>query len=359
MIRIRPEVAALRPYSAGKTAAAVAEDVGLEPEDIIKLASNESAEGPFPGVPGVVALAITEANRYPDNAIRELSPRLAAQLELEPENLWFGAGSSANLREIALAIGGPDTSAVFPDPSFVIYQAATQLAGAVSKPVPLDSDHRVDLDGLLGAIDETTTVVYLCSPNNPTGTVTRASETRMFLDAVPSGVLVVVDEAYGEYVTDPAWESMITEAVQRPNVVVTRTFSKIYALASLRVGYAVGMAATLTELRKAQAPFTVTTVAQVAACESLRQPDVLADRRATNAAVRHALESGLADRSVVHVPSQANFVYLPSKQSADWFEGLQAKGVITRLVPGGLRVSVGSEPEIRRFFEAFDQILTR
>ena len=359
MIRVRPEVAELRPYLAGKTTAAVAKEVGLEPGDIVKLASNESPEGPFPGVSGAVSSAITEANRYPDNAIRELSSLLAAHLDVETENLWFGAGSSANLREIALALGGPDTSAVFPDPSFVIYQAATQLAGAVSRPVPLDGDHRVDLDGLLEAIDDTTTVVYLCSPNNPTGAATGADETRMFLDAAPDDVLVVVDEAYGEYVTDTAWESMITEAVQRPNVVVTRTFSKIYSLASLRVGYAVGMAATITELRKAQAPFTVTTVAQVAACESLRHPDVLADRQGTNAALRHALESGLADRSVAHVPSQANFVYLPSADSPGWFASLQAKGVITRLVPGGLRVSVGSESEIRRFFEAFDQIRTR
>ena len=356
MIRIRPEVASIHPYVAGRTTAAVAADIGLEERDIVKLASNESPDGPFPSVEGVVAKAVMSANRYPDNAMRELTPLTAEHLGVAADNLWFGAGTSAILREVALAVGGPGTSAVFPQPSFVIYDLATQLAGATGRPVALESDYRVDLNGLLDAIDETTSVVYLCSPNNPTGTLTGAEDTRRFLDAVPDDVLVVVDEAYGEYVTDSQWATMVPEAVRRPNVIVTKTFSKVFALAAFRIGYAVGMPATLAGLRKVQAPFTVTTVAQVAAAESLRHPGELARRQAANAAGRRGLEAGLADRRVRYVPSQANFVFLPMDDPSAMFQGLQGLGVITRSTPGGLRVSVGSDAELRRFFEAFDEL---
>lgn len=356
MIRIRPEVASIHPYVAGRTTSAVAADIGLDERNIVKLASNESPEGPFPSVMGAVAEAVMTSNRYPDNALRELAPMTAQHLGVATDNLWFGAGTSAILREVALAVGGPGTSAVFPEPSFVIYELATQLAGATGRPVPLDGEYRVDLNGLLDSIDETTSVVYLCSPNNPTGTLTQTEDTRRFLDSVPDDVLVVVDEAYGEYVTDAEWDTMIPEAVRRPNVIVTKTFSKVFALAAFRIGYAVGMPATLAELRKVQAPFTVTTVAQVAAAESLRYPGELARRQQANAAGRRTLEAGLADRGVSHVPSQANFVFLPMEDPAGMFQALQGLGVITRSTPGGLRVSVGSDPELRRFFEAFDEL---
>lgn len=354
MIRIRPEVASLSPYVAGRTTAAVAAEIGLAESAIVKLASNEAPEGPFPSALAAAAGAITGANRYPDNALRELSTRVARHHGINSANLWFGSGSSSTLREAALAVGGPGTTAVFPHPSFVIYQMATALSGAAGKPVPLDAEHCVDLDRMLSAIDSTTTVVYLCNPNNPTGTITGVEDTIRFLDAVPDDVLVVVDEAYGEYVSDPDWQSMIPEAVARDNVIVTRTFSKVFALAALRVGYAVGVPATLAELRKAQAPFTVTTVAQVAAARSLQDPDELARRQGANAAGRRGLESGLADRSIAYVPSHANFVYLPMDDPDATFRSLQRLGVITRSTPGGLRVSVGTDEEMRRFFEALD-----
>lgn len=356
MIRIRPEVASLNPYIAGRTTAAVADEIGLAEAAIVKLASNEAPDGPFPSALASASTAISHANRYPDNALSDLADRAARHHGINADNLWFAAGSSSTLRESALAVGGPGTTAVFPHPSFVIYQMATALSGAVGKPVALDAEHRIDLDRMLSAIDSTTTVVYLCNPNNPTGTITRTEDTLRFLDAVPGDVLVVVDEAYGEYVSEPAWQSMIPEAVARDNVIVTRTFSKVFALAALRVGYAVGMPATLAELRKAQAPFTVTTVAQVAAARSLQDPDELARRQKANAAGRRGLEAGLADRSIAYVPSHANFVYLPMEDPEESFVGLQRLGVITRSTPGGLRVSVGTDEEIRRFFEALDTL---
>lgn len=356
MIRVRPEVASIDPYIAGRTTAAVAAEIGLEESAIVKLASNEAPEGPFPGVASAVAMAAAEANRYPDNATRGLAVLTASHHGIDPDNLWFAAGSSSTLREVALAVGGPGTSAVFPNPSFVIYQLATKLSGATGVPVSLDGDFGVDLDRLLSAIDATTTVVYVCNPNNPTGTITTTEDMRRFLDAVPDDVLVVIDEAYADYITDPAWESMIPEAVRRPSVIVTRTFSKIFALAAFRVGYAVGMPATLTELRKAQAPFTVTTVAQVAAAESVQNPPELERRRGANAAGRRGLESGLADRSIGFVPSQANFVYVPMDDPGTLFAELQQHGVITRSTPGGLRISVGTDVEMRRFFEVLDKL---
>lgn len=340
---------------AGRTSASVAAEFGFEESDMVKLASNEWYEGPLAPVQAVIGSAAAEVHRYPDNSVAELSGRLADTMGIAPDNLWFGAGSSSTLREMALAVGGPGTSAVFAYPSFAIYSIATHLAGAEGRRVPLDSNHRLDLGAMLDAIDETTTIVYVCSPNNPTGTVNAAEETLRFIDAVPETVLVIIDEAYGEFVTDDTWASMVTEAVRRPNVVVTRTFSKIYGLAALRIGYAVGMPDTLVSLRRAQAPFTVTTVAQAAAVASLALPDLVKERQLINEAGRHGLQAGLADRAIDVVPSQANFVYIPTPNANGWFDALQREGVITRSMPAGLRVTVGTDAEHERFFASLDR----
>lgn len=356
MIRVRPEVAALSPYVAGRTAARVADEIGVDVDEIVKLASNEAPQGPFPGALEAGVGSLGDSNRYPDNAASQLSAAVAGRLGLAPDNIWFGAGSSALLREIAMAVGGEGTSAVMPTPSFVIYRMATRLAGADAIEIPLDEQYTVSLDAMRAAIRPDTTVVYVCAPNNPTGTVNSASDLMTFVESVPPDVLVVVDEAYGEYVATSGWKSMVPEVVGRPNVVVTKTFSKVFALAALRVGYAVGHPETLAELRKAQAPFTVTTVAQGAALASWQNAGELATRIEANAAGRNLLETGLAERGVVFVPSEANFTFLPSPRASEWFASLQSRGVITRVIGGGLRVSVGTPEEVAAFFAAWDAL---
>ncbi|MDH3248488.1 MAG: aminotransferase class I/II-fold pyridoxal phosphate-dependent enzyme, partial [Acidimicrobiia bacterium] len=257
---------------------------------------------------------------------------------------------------IATALGGPGSTAVYAWPSFVIYRLATILGGGLPREVPLTGEHVHDLDAMRTAIDDTTSVVYVCNPNNPTGSHLSGRAVEQFVDSVPGDVLVVVDEAYYEYVTADDYQTAMSLALSRSNVLVTRTFSKVYGLAALRVGYAVARPETITDLRKAQAPFSVTSVGQVGAVASLAERDEVAGRVHLNAEERDRLERAFADRSIEYVPSQANFVYLrlgsSTQRTADAFI---RHGVIVRpFGDGWIRVSVGTPDENDRFLAALD-----
>ena len=239
MPRFRSEIAAMSPYKVGRQMADVAREHGLDPSEIVKLTANEGPDGPFPGVVDAVTAVLDASNRYPDNDCWDLGHRLAEELGVEFSNLLFGAGSVALLVEIGLAMGGPGTNIVYGWPSFIMYRFTALWAGSESREVRLGGDHSLDLDAMRMAIDDGTRVVIVCNPNNPTGTIKSAEEIEAFIDDVPEDVLVVMDEAYHEFVTDSRYRTEIPLAIERPNVVVLRTFSKIYALAAHRVGYAV------------------------------------------------------------------------------------------------------------------------
>lgn len=356
MIRIRGDVQEISPYSPGRPVADVAREHGFDPRDIVKLASNES---PLPPVRQALAAMLEEVsgvNRYPDNDCHDLRHALSAHLGVEPDQVWVGGGSSDLLRVVATAMGGRGTNAVYPWPSFVVYRLATVLADSTPREVPLDSDHAHDLEAMLEAIDTDTSVVYLCNPNNPTGVHLSAASVSGFVDEVPDDVLVVVDEAYHEYVTAVDYTTAIPLAIERPNVIVTRTFSKVYGLAALRVGYGVGRVETIRELRKAQAPFTVTSVGQVGAVASLGAIDQIGERIRDNAAERARLEAAFGRREVEYVPSQANFVYLRIGGTTDEVAAAFIRhGVILRpLADGWVRVSVGTPAENDRLLGALD-----
>ena len=360
MPRIRPDVAAISSYVPGRTIEEVASEIGITPGEIVKLASNESPDGPFPGVVEAAVGALAESNRYPDDDLRELTAALSAYLDVPGDHLWFGNGSVGLITHIALAAGGPGTSAVFAWPSFVMYRIASRWAMTEMIEVPLDDGQVHDLDAMSEAIREDTTIAYLCNPNNPTGTIVSSDAMTAFLDSVPESTLIVIDEAYHDFVTDDSYATSIPEALRRPNVLVLRTFSKIFALAAHRVGYGVGQPATIKELRKAQPPFTVAQVAQVAAAASLQQRGELERRARSNAAARHQLLGVLAERSLPHTKSEANFVYfaleIPADDAAERFANL---GVIVRPMGGGwLRVTIGAEHENRRFVEALDDVMS-
>ena len=353
MPAFRTGASALSPYQAGRPIEEVARDLGIDPDQLIKLASNESPIGPFPEVIEAVAAAASGVNRYPDNDWHDLSKAMSARLGVASDQLMFGGGSSELLNVIALSVGGAGTTAVYAWPSFIIYRMATALAGAEGIEVPL-KQHTHDLEAMVAAIRPDTTVAYVCNPNNPTGTHVAADAVVRFIEQLPDRVLVVVDEAYHEFATAADYRTAIPEALRRPNVVVTRTFSKVYGLAGLRVGYAVGQSQTLLDLRRAQAPFTVNALAQVAAITALRFPEQVEQRARLNAEERTRLEKELAARDVVHVPSQANFVYI--KSSA--YEALLAHGLIAR--PMGeewIRVTIGAPEENERFLAALDEVI--
>jgi histidinol-phosphate aminotransferase len=282
---------------------------------------------------------------------------MAGHLGVDPDRLLFGGGSNELMLVTALAVGGPGTSAVFADPSFGLYRIATRVAGAEPRPVVLDGAHRHDLEAMRAAVTDDTTVVYVCNPNNPTGTHVAAPDLYRFIDSVPERVLVVVDEAYIEFARAVDCASALPLAAERDNVVVARTFSKVYGLAGLRVGYMVGHPAIFTELRKVQLPFTVSTPAQVAAMEAIRHQDRLDDRVSLNAAAMKIFTEELAVRDIPFADSQTNFVYLrPPAASLD--AALLRRGVIVRPQPEGwIRVTVGTDQENRRFFAALDDAL--
>ena len=356
--RFRQEISALRPYQVGRQLEEVARENGLDPSELIKLTANEGPDGPFPGVVEAVTSVLGQSNRYPDNDCWTLGHALADELDVGFSDLLFGAGSVALLAELVLATGGPDTNIVYGWPSFVMYRFAAIWAGSSHREVPLDSQHRLDLAAMADAIDEETRVVIVCNPNNPTGTIRSGEDIRQFIEGVPDSVLVVVDEAYHEFVEADEYETLVPLAVERDNVIVLRTFSKIYGLAGYRVGYAVGRPETLAEIRKVQAPLTVNFAGQVAAHVSLGQADELARRREENSAHRHHLTGALAERGIDFAESHTNFIYFHLGDEAErTVEAMTGLGVVIRPMSGGwVRVTIGSADENRRFLEVLDEV---
>jgi histidinol-phosphate aminotransferase len=357
VLRFRPDLDRVATYTPGKPIDEVARELGID--DIIKLASNEHPEPPLPGVQAVIAESAAVAHRYPDTAATMVTDALSAHYSLPADHFWVGAGSSELLGCIALAMGGPDTSAVFASPSFAMYPIGAAVAGAASIQVPVDPDARHDLDAMAAAIRDDTSVVYVCNPNNPTGTHVPGSAVAEFIERVPNDVLVVVDEAYAEYATAADFATAIPHVTTRPNVVVLRTFSKAYGLAGLRIGYAIGRPEVLSVLRKPQRPFTVIEIAQRAAVASLGHQDELATRAKRNAAGREELEAVFTARGIPHVSSQTNFVlFTPPGDVLEVNEALLHRGVIVRTMAPNIRVSVGTPNENARFIDALDEVLT-
>jgi histidinol-phosphate aminotransferase len=352
----RSDLASIPPYVPGKPVEEVAREYGIEA--ITKLASNECPTEPFPEVIDAISSAGRTVNRYPDTGSHELRHALASHHDVDPEAVWVGSGSSDLLRSVALAVGGVGTSVVFADPSFVMYPINARIAGSEIIAVPLTDGRAHDLGAMTAAVREDTSVVYLCSPNNPTGGHIPADATRSFIETLPTSVLVVVDEAYAEYVTAPDYRSMVSEAPSHPNVLALRTFSKVYGLAGLRVGYGVGAPGLIANLRRTQAPFPVTNVAQAAALASLSLPDRVAERVHANDEGRAYLIAALTERGANPAASQANFVYFePARDARQLAQSFVEHGMILRALPPGVRVSVGTKQENERFISVYDTIV--
>lgn len=355
MPTFRTDLEGIPTYSPGKPIDEVSRELGIL--NICKLASNECPTEPFPEVVAAIAAAAPEVNRYPEDSGFYLVNALAERHGVDPDQVWLGAGSTQLLGCIALSAGGPGTSAVYASPSFVMYPIATLVAGAEPIEVPLDDEWRHDLDAMAAAIRSGTTVVYVCNPNNPTGTYRSGADIASFIEAVPPEVLVVIDEAYHHYVTAEDYESALPIAGERDNVIVTRTFSKIYGLAGLRIGYAIGRADTIANLKKTQPPFSASTIGQVAALESLAHDDRMAEHAAANTAGRAQVESGLTERGIEYAPSQSNFIAMKiGGDPKDLSDRLLKEGVIVRPMGTLIRVTVGTEDENRRFLRALDDV---
>ncbi|MGZ8804057.1 MAG: histidinol-phosphate transaminase [Microbacterium sp.] len=340
-VRVRPEIAALPAYKQGKQAGA----------DAYKLSSNENPFDPLPGVLDAVHAA-TALNRYPDATAGRLRQRLAERFGVADDAVHVAAGSVSILAQLVLATSGPGDEVVFAWRSFEAYPWLGVVAGATPVQVPLTDDACHDLPAMAAAITDRTRAVIVCSPNNPTGPIVRQADFDAFVAAVPSDVLIILDEAYAEFVTDPdAVDGLrVLSAKQHPNVVVLRTFSKAFGLAGLRIGYAIGHPRILDAARSTSIPLSVTAHAEEAALASLDAEDALLDRVRAIADRRDRLAAALRATGWRVPQAQGNFVWLPAgRETLDMAGAFDAAGLIVRPFAGdGLRISVGEEDSVEK-----------
>jgi histidinol-phosphate aminotransferase len=358
----RPAVRALVPYEPGKPVEEVQRELGLE--RVVKLASNEGPFGPFPAALAAIERSARELNRYPDGGAYRLRAALADLHGVRFEQVAVGAGSDGLVDGISQALLDPGDEIVCGWPSFPSYVIDANKLDAVAKTVPL-RDHRYDLEAILDAVGERTKVVYICHPNNPTGTTNTRAELDDYFSRVPDHVLTVIDQAYREYIDDPGYPDGIAEYVkQGRRAVVLRTFSKIYGLAGLRVGYAIGPERAVTALGKVRRAFDITTPAQEAALASLGDGAEIERRRLANAEQRPQVEEILRDHGFEPAgPAVANFVFAEvGEDSRPLFERLLREGVIVRPTHGfgaadAIRVTVGTAEENAYFADALGRVM--
>lgn len=357
-----PGVQKLSPYVPGKPVDELARELSLDPAGIVKLASNENPLGPSPKALEAIRAELAELTRYPDGNGFELKSKLAARCGVTAAQVTLGNGSNDILDLVARAWLAPGLNAVFSQYAFAVYPIATQAVGAQGKVVPA-KEHGHDLEAMLAAIDANTRVVFVANPNNPTGTWFGPDALESFLARVPEHVLVVLDEAYIEYAEGDELPDGLDYLARYPNLLVSRTFSKAYGLASLRVGYALSSPQVADVLNRVRAPFNVNSLALSAACAALDDADYLVASRRTNDAGMAQLEAGLRQLGLGWIPSKGNFIAVDfGRDAAPVNQALLKAGVIVRPVAGYgmptfLRVSIGTESENARFLEALEQIL--
>lgn len=347
----RADLDALPNYVPGRSPADLARELGLA--EAIKLASNEVPYGPLPGVVEAVAEAVAGSHRYPDMGVVALRQALAERYGVDADRIATGCGSVALAEHLVRATCLPGDELLYSWRSFEAYPIIAATSGATSVRVPNDAGHGHDLSAMAAAVTDRTRMVLVCNPNNPTGTAVRRAELDRFLDAMPDDVLVVIDEAYREFVTDPDVPDGLTY-LDRPNVAVLRTLSKAWGLAGLRIGWLVAAPEVAAAVRKVVTPFSTSMAAQAGALAALAQADEMERRCALVVAERDRVTEALR-KFVPDVPdSQANFVWLPlGERAVEFGRACEARGVIVRPFPGdGVRVTIGTPAENDAFLAA-------
>jgi histidinol-phosphate aminotransferase len=330
--------------------------------DLVKLASNETPWAPHPAVMDAITRQLESLNRYPDPCGTALRRGLSERYDLAPERIVLGNGSCDVLLGAAQALLEPGAEIVYAWPSFSIYPHLAAMTGARAITVPLREDGTHDLDAMLGEITVATRIVLVCNPNNPTATALPLEEITAFADEVPAHVALVIDEAYVEFnlLQDP--DESLDLLKRHGNVVLLRTFSKVYGLCGLRVGYGLCTESFRDAVDRIRQPFSVNALAQAAATEALLHQDEVARRVERTAIERVHVESELTDRGLVTTESQANFSWVTVEDEEGVLAGLESRGVIVRSGaalgdPGHIRVTHGTRPENDRFLAALDDVL--
>ncbi|WP_458317831.1 histidinol-phosphate transaminase [Mycolicibacterium brisbanense] len=339
--RLRPVLDQIPAYTPGKTVPGA-----------IKIASNETVHGPLPSVRTAITEAMDNLNRYPDNGYRDLREALAKHTDFTPEHISVGCGSVSLCQQLIQITCTVGDEVLFAWRSFEVYPLQVRTAGATPVQVAL-RDHTHDLDAMLAAITDRTRLIFVCNPNNPTSTVVDPEALARFVAAVPSHILIVLDEAYIEYIRDGLAPDSFGLARTHPNVVVLRTFSKAYGLAGLRVGYAIADPDVVTALGKVYVPFSATSLSQAAAVACLDAADELLARTDTVVAERDRVSTTLRDAGFTLPPSQANFIWLPLAERTGDFVAQAADNrlVVRPYGEDGVRVTIGAPHENDAFLE--------
>ncbi|HMK44871.1 MAG TPA: histidinol-phosphate transaminase [Dissulfurispiraceae bacterium] len=365
MIQPLPYVARISPYVPGKPVKELERELGIS--SCVKLASNENPHGPSPKAIAALQQLLAgsgELGRYPEGSGYYLKTALAVKLSLGGipvgfDNLILGNGSNELLDLAARTYMGPGDEAVMSQMSFVVYSSAVQSVGGIAHQVPM-TDYRHDLERMADAITPKTRIVFIANPNNPTGTTNSAGEFDRFMQRVPENILVIVDEAYIEYVTRTDYPNTLRYFGEGRDVLLLRTFSKIYGLASLRIGYGIASEGIVTAINRLREPFNTNTPAQIAAEHALADEDHVRRSIENNEAGKKYLMKELAAAGMLAVPSEANFIFVPlATESMPLFEALLRKGVIIRPAgPKAVRITIGLPHENERFIAALKEVMS-
>jgi histidinol-phosphate aminotransferase len=354
-------VASIAPYQAGKPISELAREIGMDEAAIVKLASNENPLGPSPKAVAAMQAAIADLALYPDGNGFALKAAISQRFGVDAEQIVLGNGSNDVLELAARTFLTPGTSAVFSRHAFAVYPLVTVATGATPIEVPA-KDYGNDLDALAAAIRPDTRILFLANPNNPTGTFIDLARIKPWLAEIPAHVLVVLDEAYGEYLSPdeagntPAW------LVDHPQLLISRTLSKAYGLAGLRIGFGLAAPAVIDLMNRVRQPFNVNALAQAAAVAALGDTEFLTRSRELNRAGMAQLTMGFAARGLTFIPSSGNFIAVKVGDADRIFKSLLQQGVIVRPVAGYgmpeyLRISIGTAQQNERLLASLDQAL--
>ena len=355
-LNVHPDIASLSPYVPGKPIEELQRELGLA--RVIKLASNENPLGSSPKALAALGEGTVPLHRYPDGGASRLRECLSDRWKITPDQVILGNGSDEILGLIARTFLTPGDEAVMADQTFVIYKMEVTAAHGTPIIVPL-KQWRHDLQAMADAITDRTRLLFVCNPNNPTGTMVSAEEVERLLSRVPADVVVVFDEAYFEYVRSQQFPDSMGYVKQGRNVIVLRTFSKIYGLAGLRIGYGMTTAEITKLLNRIRPPFNTNSLAQRAALAALGDDVHVAQSRAVNAAGMKQVVKGLTELGLAPIPSEANFVLVDvGRDGRAVFEAMLREGVIVRHIEGRMvRVTIGLEEENREFLAALERVM--
>ena len=355
MLKPKPSIDTIQPYQGGKPIEEVRRELGIT--DIIKLASNENSLGPSPLAMQAISESAAQVHLYPDGNAYYLKEDLAAHIGISAEHLILGNGSNDVLQLIAEAYVAPDDEIIYAAGAFVVYSLVTKLCSATAVVVPM-VNHTHDLSAMAAAITNKTKVIFVANPNNPTGTMVTAEETAAFLEQVPEDVLVVFDEAYYEYVERSDYPQTLPYVLEGRNFIITRTFSKIYGLAGLRIGYGIAPPPLVETLNRVRQPFNCSLVGQVAARAALKDTAHVVKSREANSIGKSFLYKAFDEMGLDYVETEGNFIMLHLEQpGAAIVDALLKEGVIVRPItgygyPNAVRVTIGTQQENEKFIKA-------